>query len=156
MSSDAIGPPAPGDRRPPAGLALVALLAGASAIGLAPVLVRLSELGPTATAFWRVALAVPLLALFAALRGSALRGTASRGSRGTDPGRPPVRGRSRALAPVDPLHLGGQRHPARQPGADPGRGWRCGRSSANVPGWRLERRVAARDRGRGGDARRER
>jgi drug/metabolite transporter (DMT)-like permease len=41
--------------------ALPALLAGATCIALSPIFVRLSEAGPTATAFWRVALAVPPL-----------------------------------------------------------------------------------------------
>jgi len=41
--------------------ALAALFLGASAIGLAPILVRLSEAGPISTAFWRVALAAPML-----------------------------------------------------------------------------------------------
>jgi drug/metabolite transporter (DMT)-like permease len=41
--------------------ALVALLSGATFIALSPIFVRLSEAGPTATAFWRVALAVPAL-----------------------------------------------------------------------------------------------
>lgn len=41
--------------------ALGALLFGATLIGLSPIFVRLSEAGPTATAFWRVALAVPVL-----------------------------------------------------------------------------------------------
>jgi len=53
--------------------ALVALLAGATSIAFSPIFVRLSETGPTATAFWRVALAVPVLwlAYFArAQRGS--------------------------------------------------------------------------------------
>jgi drug/metabolite transporter (DMT)-like permease len=44
-----------------AGGALVALLAGAACIALSPIWVRVSEVGPTASAFWRVALAVPLL-----------------------------------------------------------------------------------------------
>lgn len=44
--------------------ALVALLAGATCIALSPIFVRLSEAGPTATAFWRVAIAVPFLWLF--------------------------------------------------------------------------------------------
>ncbi|MGF1457079.1 MAG: DMT family transporter [Alphaproteobacteria bacterium] len=48
-------------------LAFWALLAGAVAIGASPIFVRLSELGPFATAFWRVALALPLLAVWAAL-----------------------------------------------------------------------------------------
>jgi drug/metabolite transporter (DMT)-like permease len=41
--------------------ALVALFAGATCIALSPIFVRVSEAGPTATAFWRVALAVPVL-----------------------------------------------------------------------------------------------
>lgn len=41
--------------------ALPALLLGATCIALSPIFVRLSEAGPTATAFWRVALAVPVL-----------------------------------------------------------------------------------------------
>jgi drug/metabolite transporter (DMT)-like permease len=41
--------------------ALAALLLGATCIALSPIFVRLSEAGPTATAFWRVALAVPVL-----------------------------------------------------------------------------------------------
>jgi drug/metabolite transporter (DMT)-like permease len=47
-------------------LALPALVIGAVAIGFSPILVRLSELGPFATAFWRVALALPLLFLWMA------------------------------------------------------------------------------------------
>jgi drug/metabolite transporter (DMT)-like permease len=41
--------------------ALFALFAGATCIALSPIWVRVSEVGPTASAFWRVALAVPLL-----------------------------------------------------------------------------------------------
>ncbi|HEU4351740.1 MAG TPA: DMT family transporter [Burkholderiales bacterium] len=41
--------------------ALAALLAGATCIALSPIFVRVSEAGPTATAFWRVAIAVPAL-----------------------------------------------------------------------------------------------
>src|SRR6185436_7974640 len=41
--------------------ALGALLIGACCIALSPIFVRLAETGPTATAFWRVALAVPFL-----------------------------------------------------------------------------------------------
>jgi drug/metabolite transporter (DMT)-like permease len=41
--------------------ALTALLAGALLIALAPIFVRLSETGPTATGFWRLALAAPVL-----------------------------------------------------------------------------------------------
>ena len=44
--------------------ALVALLAGAVCIGLSPILVRLSEVGPTATAFYRVWLGLPVMGLW--------------------------------------------------------------------------------------------
>jgi drug/metabolite transporter (DMT)-like permease len=44
--------------------ALPALLAGATCIALSPIFVRLSDVGPTASAFWRVALAAPLLWVF--------------------------------------------------------------------------------------------
>ena len=40
---------------------LFALLCGATCIALSPIFVRVSEAGPTATAFWRVAIAVPVL-----------------------------------------------------------------------------------------------
>lgn len=43
------------------GLPLFALFAGAICIALSPIWVRVSEVGPTASAFWRVSLAVPLL-----------------------------------------------------------------------------------------------
>lgn len=49
-------------------MALVALFAGAIGIAFAPIFVRLSEVGPVATAFWRLALALPLLALWMALQ----------------------------------------------------------------------------------------
>jgi drug/metabolite transporter (DMT)-like permease len=45
---------------------------GAALIGLAPIGVRLSELGPQATALWRFAFALPLLALLHRLEGSPL------------------------------------------------------------------------------------
>ena len=41
--------------------ALAALLAGATCIALSPIFVRVADTGPTASAFWRVALAVPVL-----------------------------------------------------------------------------------------------
>ncbi|HEY5101960.1 MAG TPA: DMT family transporter [Steroidobacteraceae bacterium] len=46
-------------------LALAALFVGACAIGSSGIFVRLSETGPTATGFWRGALALPLLAIWA-------------------------------------------------------------------------------------------
>ena len=48
-------------------LALASLLLGATAIGFAPLFVRLSEVGPSATAFYRLLLAQPLLWLWVAL-----------------------------------------------------------------------------------------
>jgi drug/metabolite transporter (DMT)-like permease len=48
-------------------LAVLALFVGAAAIAFSPIFVRLSELGPTATAFHRVALAIPVLWLALAL-----------------------------------------------------------------------------------------
>ncbi|MDT3737792.1 MAG: DMT family transporter [Denitratisoma sp.] len=51
----------------PARWALAALFAGAIGIAFAPIFVRWSEVGPVATAFWRLLLALPLLALWAAL-----------------------------------------------------------------------------------------
>ncbi len=47
--------------RPMQGLPLAALFSGAVFIALSPIWVRVSEVGPTASAFWRVMLAVPLL-----------------------------------------------------------------------------------------------
>jgi drug/metabolite transporter (DMT)-like permease len=43
------------------GSGLFALLAGATCIALSPIWVRVADVGPTVSAFWRVALAVPLL-----------------------------------------------------------------------------------------------
>jgi len=43
------------------GPGLFALLAGATFIALSPIWVRIADVGPTASAFWRVTLAVPLL-----------------------------------------------------------------------------------------------
>jgi drug/metabolite transporter (DMT)-like permease len=42
-------------------LAVAALLAGAVAIAVSPLFVKVSETGPVATGFWRVALALPVL-----------------------------------------------------------------------------------------------
>src|SRR4051812_29736876 len=46
--------------------AFLCLLAGGCAIAFAPILVRLSDTGPVASAFWRTALAAPLLWLWLA------------------------------------------------------------------------------------------
>lgn len=57
--------------------ALLALLAGALAIGSSGIFVRVSETGPIATAFWRGALALPPLAVWALIeRRAAVRAAA--------------------------------------------------------------------------------
>ena len=48
---------------------LPALIAGGVAIGFAPIFVRLSEVGPSATAFWRLLLALPFLLAWAGAAG---------------------------------------------------------------------------------------
>ena len=56
-------------------LPFLCLLAGGCAIAFAPIFVRLADTGPVASAFWRCALAVPLLwAWVAAKRRSEIRG----------------------------------------------------------------------------------
>ncbi len=42
-------------------IAFVALVAGAIAMGVSPIFVRLAEIGPFASAFWRASLALPVL-----------------------------------------------------------------------------------------------
>lgn len=51
---------------------MLALVGGAVAIGFAPLLVRWSEVGLNATAFWRLLFALPLLGLVCRWRGAAL------------------------------------------------------------------------------------
>jgi drug/metabolite transporter (DMT)-like permease len=63
-------------------LALGALLLGAVAIGSSAIWVRLSEVGPFATAFWRTALAVPFLFLWVALERRPADATARTSRRG--------------------------------------------------------------------------
>lgn len=46
------------------GAALVALVIGACAMGASPIFVRLTDVGPFASAFWRTALALPFLLLW--------------------------------------------------------------------------------------------
>ncbi|HYE00902.1 MAG TPA: DMT family transporter [Alphaproteobacteria bacterium] len=59
MSQPAALPAAHGAR-----FALAALLAGALGIAFAPIFVRLADVGPSAIGFWRLALSLPLLALW--------------------------------------------------------------------------------------------
>lgn len=71
---------------PPTRLALPALVLGSIAIGASPIFVRLSELGPLATAFHRMAWALPLL--YGWMRWNDRRG---------GPARPPWRLRDQGL-----------------------------------------------------------
>ncbi len=48
-------------------LAFAALVGGAMAMGVSPVFVRLAEVGPFVSAFWRVTTALPVLAIWAIL-----------------------------------------------------------------------------------------
>jgi drug/metabolite transporter (DMT)-like permease len=54
-------------------VAFLCLLAGGCAIAFAPIFVRLSDTGPVASAFWRCALAVPVLAIWAMSRRNGAR-----------------------------------------------------------------------------------
>src|SRR5258708_31267964 len=63
-------------------IALAMLFAGAVAIAFSPIFVRLSELGPTATAFWRVAFAAPALGAWLTVE-NRRRGPAARRPRST-------------------------------------------------------------------------
>jgi drug/metabolite transporter (DMT)-like permease len=56
---------APTDHRPARLLPLAALVVGNVALALGPWFVRLADSGPLSAGFWRVALALPLLVLFA-------------------------------------------------------------------------------------------
>src|SRR4051794_22979418 len=58
-------------------IAFLCLLAGGCAIAFAPILVRLSDTGPVASAFWRCALAAPLLVLMTLSPSSTRRGESS-------------------------------------------------------------------------------
>ncbi len=51
-------------------LAFVALVVSAIAIGASPIFVRLADVGPFASAFWRMALALPVLAAWMAVEGA--------------------------------------------------------------------------------------
>src|SRR6266496_6526963 len=67
MAQHPIRNPQSAIRNPQSGVhAFLALIGGATGIGFAPVLVRFSETGPTATAFFRLLFALPLIWLWAA------------------------------------------------------------------------------------------
>ncbi len=74
----------PAPARPTAG-SFVALLLGAISIGFAPIFVRLSEVGPVATAFWRLAIAVPVLCIWAARGSRHSTGATADGAGGSAP-----------------------------------------------------------------------
>ena len=57
--------------------AVAALIGGAIAMGLSPIAVRLADVGPFASAFWRVALALPVLGMW--MRAAEAGATARRG-----------------------------------------------------------------------------
>ena len=102
-------------------LALGGLISGAVGIACAPIFVRLSEVGSTATAFWRLALALPFLWLWTELGVGLGAGGCGASSpqaphppRG-DPGRAVLRGGPRLLALVDRFHLRGELHATGQP-----------------------------------------
>jgi drug/metabolite transporter (DMT)-like permease len=61
MKTDAISSPPSSRTNAPA---LLALVAGAVAMGASPIFVRLTDVGPQASAFWRTALALPVLWLW--------------------------------------------------------------------------------------------
>ena len=69
MPPIAVGHPVPidADTRRTHALAVAALLGGAVAIAVSPLFVKVSEAGPVATAFWRVALALPVLWAWSAI-----------------------------------------------------------------------------------------
>jgi len=64
MSSPLVNAPAARDATTHRLWAFIALLGGGAALGLSPIFVRLSDVGPTASAFWRLALALPVLWLW--------------------------------------------------------------------------------------------
>src|SRR5918997_1868863 len=63
----ASSPHVPASAASTAPLAFDALIGGALAMGISPIFVRFAEIGPFASAFWRVALALPALWLWSRL-----------------------------------------------------------------------------------------
>ncbi|MFN0264664.1 DMT family transporter [Tepidamorphus sp. 3E244] len=63
-TATAATPAAPQDRQL---LAFFCVVAGAIAMGISPIFVRLADVGPFASAFWRVGMALPLLYAWAAM-----------------------------------------------------------------------------------------
>ncbi|MEY2926716.1 MAG: hypothetical protein RL367_1193 [Pseudomonadota bacterium] len=61
------------EKLPPLRLGLTALLLGNICLSFGPWFVRLADTGPVAAAFWRMALATPLLFVFAGMAGAPVR-----------------------------------------------------------------------------------
>ncbi len=94
---DASPEPVRSDIRAPVVAAFVALAAGAVAMGASPIFVRLADVDPFTSAFWRVALSIPMLFLWSALE--------ARGARGA-PREPAPRGALKAVFVAGALFAG--------------------------------------------------
>jgi len=70
--------------------AFLCLLAGGCAIAFAPILVRLSDTGPVASAFWRCALAAPILWIWAIRENRGQSPFSAGQKKGSDPGFRPI------------------------------------------------------------------
>jgi len=70
--------------------AFLCLLAGGCAIAFAPILVRLSDTGPVASAFWRCALAAPILWIWAIRENRGQSPFSAPQKKGSDPGFRPI------------------------------------------------------------------
>ena len=90
------------------------LAAGAVAIGFAPIFVRLASTGPIATAFWRMALAVPILWMFVRRQNAGSIRSASLSIAFGLAGGLRVRAGFGHLAHFDPTHIGDECDLARQ------------------------------------------
>ncbi|OGP49183.1 MAG: hypothetical protein A2Y79_11335 [Deltaproteobacteria bacterium RBG_13_43_22] len=75
-AEETILPPSPSEKSG-SRLPLTALLAGAVAIAFAPIFVRLSPVGPSATAFWRIVLALPPLWFWMSFKREGIKSTPS-------------------------------------------------------------------------------
>jgi drug/metabolite transporter (DMT)-like permease len=69
MTAQSLAPSSPFSPR--MGIAVAALVGGALAMAVSPLFVRLADVGPYASAFWRVGLALPILWVWAASEGAA-------------------------------------------------------------------------------------
>ena len=108
--------------KPPSGFGapFAALVAGALAMGISPIFVRLADVGPFASAFWRVALALPVLCAWMRFSESGRRRPSRGYSARDDPRRPRLHRRSLLLASVDRHHQRRQRDLLRHHRADLG------------------------------------